>query len=269
MTLISGQFTNVESVSALGTPEIVSVNPPSGSQVGSNVCIRAKVAWDADFRSMRIRFGNEGWNESAEVEFERCFGTGHLSAGRYNIRVEVAKVNEDWSTATATETGYELTAPPAPQNPSCSVDSFDAWPRIAIVGEQVHISGSGSCNVGVRAIKVKVDGNDLYEIGAPNLSWTWNTSGITVGNHNLSLWVAGQGDNNWDYAAKSGNIIISVLSPNEPTSEPSFPFVTGNVIDINGNLFVIVVDGNSMERRHIPNPETLDALGIPRSWVDN
>ena len=76
---------------ALGTPQIVGVNPPSGSPVGSNVCIRAKITWDSEFRAMRIRFGSEGWQESAEIEFERCFGTGHLSPVWYTIRVEAAR----------------------------------------------------------------------------------------------------------------------------------------------------------------------------------
>jgi hypothetical protein len=42
-------------------------------------------------------------------------------------------------------------------------------------------------------------------------------------------------------------------------------FSTGDVIEIGYNIFVMT-DG---QRRLVPNPDTLDALGIPRSWINN
>lgn len=277
LVLIAGLISTTRSVSALGTPQIVSVNPPSGSPVGSTVCIRAEVAGDSDFRSMRIKFGNEGWNESAEINFERCFGTGHLGTGWYKIRVEVAKVNEDWGSATWTEADYQLTQttsapanPPPPSSPSvsCNVDYFDAWPNPITIGESVNITGTGSCNTGVRAVKVKVDDVDLYEIGNPQLDTRWNTSGASAGPHQLKLMVAGQGDNNWNSAA-SQVITVQLVAPNQPPPPSSSPFKTSDIIDINGNIFVITVSGGAVEKHHVPNPDTLDALGIPRGWVNN
>lgn len=276
LVLIIG-LANVKPASALGTPRITSINPASGSPVGSNVCVRAEVDWDSDFRSMRIRFGNEGWNESAEINFERCFGTSNYSPGWYKIRVEVAKVGEDWGSATWTEADYELTAqqnnPPPQQNPSisCSVDSFDVWPQSATVGDIIHVSGSGSCNVGVRAIKFLVDGQDPHEFGGPSNNWDWNTSGYSAGQHKLKLWVAGLGDNNWDYAANSSNITVQLSAPGQPAANPdtSIPFDNCGVIGLNDGRIYVVTTDQGFEKHHVPNPETLDALGIPRAWIDN
>jgi len=56
------------------------------------------------------------------------------------------------------------------------------------------------------------------------------------------------------------------IVPITPTSNPApSGFKTGDVIQIDNDVFVIV-DG---QRWLVPNPETLDALGIPRSWIDN
>lgn len=54
-----------------------------------------------------------------------------------------------------------------------------------------------------------------------------------------------------------------------PTPPPSRnvvdSFSTGDIINIGGNIYVIV----NAQRRHVPNPETLDALGISRSMINN
>jgi len=346
-TLVLGLFTNVESVSALGTPKIVSINPPSGSQVGSNVCIRAKVVWDSDFRSMRIRFGNEGWNESAEIEFERCFGTGHLGAGWYTIRVEVAKVNEDWSTATATETGYELTSPPPPAGPSKgpNISVFSFSPKSATVGDNVNIRiRVDSNNPGATTITVGCGSITKNETSEVEFDSNWNTSSCGDGNISVRVCSRATDDPNWSNAnctdrnyyltpkqvavsAPTANLWVDsdkittgsctylhwnstnansaeidgrsvnpsgdmqvcppvtkkysltvhgnggnasrnltvVVSGSPQSPNVSDYFSTKDLININGNLYVII----NGEKRHIPNPETLDALGISRGMINN
>lgn len=274
VVLISGLLSTVKSARALGTPQIVSVSPGSPQPVGTSVTIHATVQWDSDFRSMRICFRDENWcQEDATPDITKTFNTGGLSAGTYNIIAEVAAVNQGWDTANKTYASYELTAnqpTPQPTNPpaiSCSVDSFDASPRTLNIGDTIHIEGSGSCNVGVRATRVMLDGgSDIYEIGSPSLSTDWSTSGLSTGQHKLVLQVAGQGDNNWSQAANSSPIYFEVGSPNQPAPQPSCVFSASDVINIKGDIYVI--DG-SCTRHLVPNPETLDALGIPRSWVNN
>ncbi len=107
----------VPPVQALGTPQITKVEPQSPSPVGTCVKIRAKVDWDSEFRAMRIRFGNEGWQEEATSEFERTFCTSDLPPGTYTIRIEVARKGDNsWSNPTVAEASYQL-LPASPQSP--------------------------------------------------------------------------------------------------------------------------------------------------------
>lgn len=168
---------------------------------------------------MRIRFGSEGWQESAEIEFERCFGTGHLSPGWYTIRVEVARQGDNsWSSPTVAEASYELTgAPPPPPPPSCTIESLSADPPSPQPpGTSVSIYGRASCDTGVRAIRFKVDGGIIYELGAPEATATWNSPG-SPGSHTITVEAAGWGDNEWAYAA-SRSIAYELQSAPSPPS---------------------------------------------------
>jgi uncharacterized protein YraI len=262
---------------ALGTPQIVSINPSSPAPVGTTVSIRATVNWDNDFRSMRICFRDENWcQEDATPDITKNFDTSGLSAGTYTIYAEVAAKGQGWDTANKVTASYELTAsqsqpqptqPPSSPSISCSVNSFDVSPRSLNVGDSLHIVGNGSCNVGVRATRVILDGNsDIYEIGSPSLSTDWSTSGLSSGQHSIVFQVAAQGDNDWSQAANSSPIYFQVGTPSQPAPAPSCPFNASDVISINGDIYVM--DG-SCNRHLVPNPDTLDALGISRSWIDN
>src|SRR4030042_6754984 len=192
LVLLGALVLGATPVQALGTPQIVSVNPPSGSPVGSNVCIRVKINWDDEYRAMRIRFGNEGWQESSEVEFERCFGTGHLSAGGYTIRVEADRKDGNWSSPAVAEQGYQLTggsAPPTntpvpqtPYGPSISDVSFNP-PGGTQGGHNVgvHIKVDSS-NPGAIRISIPCGSVDHFEHTVPEYTTTWHTSGGGTGN---------------------------------------------------------------------------------------
>ena len=338
---------------ALGTPQIVSVNPGSGASVGSTVCIRARIDNDPEYRAMKIWFGNEG-QESSEYEFERCFGTGHLSAGWYTIRVEAARLNDtSWSSPTSTEMSYQLTAsapPPEPTQPSSppkgpNVSVIDLSPGgSAEIGTQVSIHiVVDSSNPGAVRVTVSCGGVQHVEHTVPDFSTTWYTDTCSPGSQSVrvcardvndpnwanascadrgySLWaepssprptanlwadsesiqagqctvlhwtttgasrveldsetVSGSGDRQvcpnitkhynlratGDGGEANDNVSVYVTS-SPPQAQVVDSFKTGDVIDIDGNIYVIV----DRQRRHVPNPETLDALGIPRSWVNN
>jgi len=263
-------------VRALGTPQIVSIDPSSGP-AGTSFTIHATVTWDNDFRAIRMCFLNgSNCHESGAPDITSSFNTDGLAPGTYYVTVQVAgKGDNDWLNPTWTSGTFQVTENPQPNNPppsnpsiSCSVDAFDVWPNPANIGDNIHITGGGSCNTGVRAVKVKIDGGDYYEIGNPNLDTTWSTNGVSVGQHKLKLMIAGQGDNNWDYAATQ-IINIQLNAQGQPSSGNQSPFSTSDLININGDIYVIIANGGSVERRHVPNPDTLDALGISRAWIDN
>jgi hypothetical protein len=193
------------------------------------------------------------------------WNTSGLAATDYTIRVDAADAVAGYIKS-ATET-FLLTAgaPPSPPDVSCSVNSFNLFPGSPQApGTNVTISGSGSCNTGVRAIRISIDGSHVYEIGASSVSWPWNTSSWAAGDHYVLFEVAGLGDDNWSQAASSATIYT--LNSSIPAPSPVVnSFQTGDIIQIGYDVFVII-EG---QRCLVPNPETLDALGISRDQIDN
>ena len=267
-----------ESLYTRGPNFSLSFNPGGGAQVGQDVNIHIKVdSANPGATKINVSCGGVSKGETSEVEFDSTWHTNDCSEGNANVNVcTKAPDDPNWQDPNCNDFGYSLSSAPSnepqPQNNpqiSCWVDSFDVWPNPATVGDTIHITGNGSCTVEIRATRVLVNGDNIYEIGGNNiLNTNWNTGGVPAGNYQLKLMVAGQGDNSWNNAG-SQNITLQLVEAGQPAKNNS-PFATGDIIDINGNIFVIVVSGNgSVERRHIPNPDTLDALGIPRGWVDN
>lgn len=116
--------------------------------------------------------------------------------------------------------GNSQPPPPSPaQAPSCNVSTINVSPTSGNSGTVFTISGSGSCNTGVRAIRLKVNGNVFYELGSPSVSATWNSSGSGDGVYTATVEVAGQGDDNWSYAASS-SVQFSVGSQSVPPQQP-------------------------------------------------
>lgn len=94
---------------ALGVPRIVEIKPPSPQPVGICITVIAEVPWSSDFGMMRIRFGNEEWQEEATTEIKRTFCTNKYQPAIYKIRVEAAESGDnDWSHPTVAEADYEL-----------------------------------------------------------------------------------------------------------------------------------------------------------------
>jgi hypothetical protein len=336
----------IQQTQALGTPQIIRIDPSSPAQVGACIAIRARVDWDSEFRSMRIRFGNEGWQESSEIEFERNFCTENYSPGWYTIRVEAARQGDNsWGNPSVAEAQYELTGQPKPSR-GPAIDQFNFNPSgEAEVGDPVNIHiRVDSNNPG--ATKINVDCGDVSKIETSEVEFnsTWNTAGCpaeTVGvlvcsrtiddpdwsnstcssrSYTLSypqiiipvptaqLWAdneqisKGQCTNlHWqtssaDRVEIDGNIVddsgtqqicptvtkkftlraenesgsaarnFTVLVSDQPAPVKVVDhFQTGDIIQIGTDLYVIV----NGERRLVPNPDTLDALGISRVWVNN
>lgn len=195
-------------VYALGTPQITSVSPSSPSPVGTCISVRARVDWDSEFRSMRMRFGNEGWQEEATPEFERTFCTDHLSPGWYTIRVEVARQGDNsWSSPTVAEASYELTAgssPQPPQSPSeppagPSISQINFYPSSAQVGDNVgvHIKVNSS-NLGAVRLTPSCGDTAHREHTAPEFDTTWYTDTCGSGWQDLRVCARHVDDPDWE-----------------------------------------------------------------------
>lgn len=117
--------------------------------------------------------------------------------------------------------------PPPAQAPSCNVTSINVSPSNGNSGTVFTISGSGSCNTGVRAIRLKVNGNIFYELGSPSVSATWNSSGSGEGIYTATVEVAGQSDDSWSYAV-SGSVQFSIGSQSVPPQAQTNATVSAN-----------------------------------------
>lgn len=336
----------VQKARALGTPQIVSINPSSPAQAGTSIRIRVRIDWDSEYRAMRIRFGNEGWQESSETEFERAFGTNNYSPGWYTIRVEAARGGDnDWANPTVTEAQFEITGQPKPsKGPSISQFNFNPSGG-ANVGDSVNIHIKvDSNNPGATTLTADCGGLSKNETSEVEFDSNWNTSGCPAQAVNILVCSRAVDDPNWTNATCSsrsytlssppalvpvptaqlwadnnqvpkgqctylhwqtsnadrvdidGNKVqnsgvqqvcptvtkkytltatnqsgtanrnLTVIVSDQPsTINVADYFQAGDIIQIGYDIFVII----NSERRRVPNPETLDALGISRSWINN
>ena len=219
--LLVGGF-RIEFVRALGTPQIVNSNPSSPAQVGACVTIRARVDWDSEFRSMRIRFGNEGWQESSEIEFERNFCTNNYSPGWYTIRVEVAGHGDnDWANPRVAEAQYELIGQPEPsKGPGISQFSFSPSDG-AIVGDSINIHiRVDSNNPGATTLTADCGWLSKNETSEVEFDSTWNTNGCPAQNVSVLACSRAVDDPNWTNASCTSRS-YTLASPQNAIPVPS------------------------------------------------
>jgi uncharacterized protein YraI len=119
---------------------------------------------------------------------------------------------------------------------SCQITALDVSPTIGAFGTVFNITASGTCDTGVRAIRIWVDGNIIYELGSPTVTATWDSTGAPAGFHTVTAEVAGWGDDTWSSSATSSTEITveepdcSITSANiSPTNGP-----VGTVFNISG-----------------------------------
>lgn len=113
-----------------------------------------------------------------------------------------------------------ITTIPESSIPVCSILALSVNPNSPQpVGTTINISGSASCNTGIRAIRFKVDGVVLDEIGASDGHTTWSSGTANAGIHTITLEAAGQGDNDWSHIA-SKSISFSLTS-NQSNGTPT------------------------------------------------
>jgi hypothetical protein len=113
-------------------------------------------------------------------------------------------------------------------------------------------------------MRVKVDGNVIYELGSPEFTYSWNTSGYSTGNHTVRLEVAAQGDNSWanpsiqdsSYTLQAGATPTAASCAAPPIEDLSFnpgsPATIGTTVNIHAKAtwnscfrsMRVLIDGN-------------------------
>lgn len=217
--------------SFVNTPQIVSINPSSGAQVGAKVEVHARVDGSSDFRAMRICFRDHDWcQESGELDFSRTFDTGALNSGTYKIIVEVAAQGDNsWSNPARTETTYELTGgsqpeptlPPSnPTGPAITRFSFDPSGGTQVGNNvTIHIAVDSN-NPGAIRTYVPCGGISHFEHTVPSFDNKWSTSGCGTGDVKVKICARAVGDNDWAYATCKKKT-YTLYAP--PTSVPDAP----------------------------------------------
>ncbi|MBL8049645.1 MAG: hypothetical protein JNM46_00345 [Anaerolineales bacterium] len=166
---------------------------------------------------------------------------------------------------------YDLVsgAPPTAIPVTCSTNDISVSPSSPQTsGTKIRVTARGDCNTGLRAMKLLVNNSQVWE-DAGNLNATWNTNGYSDGTYNLKILTCGVHDNSCAQAdVESFNFVIA-SSSGSTSSDPNQAFGTCEAIKIGNDVYVTVKEGSAIQRRHVPNPETLDALGFSQQMINN
>jgi hypothetical protein len=229
--------------------EDLSFNPGSPATIGTTVNIHAKATWNSCFRAMRLKIDGNIVYELGAPEFTYSWSTSGYSAGNHTIRLEVAAQGDNsWSNPSVREATYTLQAGATPTPAPCTAPpiedlSFNPGSP-ATVGTTVNVHARATWNNCFRAMRLKIDGNIVYELGAPEFTYSWSTSGYSAGNHTIRLEVAAQGDNSWSnpsvreaaytlQAAATPTPVPCTAPPIEDLSfSPSSPASIGTTVNI-------------------------------------
>ena len=247
-----------------------SVSPGSPQPAGVAVDISGSADCGGGVRAMRIVVDGNVIAEIGAPDISATWHTSGATPGGHSISVEAAENGDNnWSNTASQSTGYDLVAPAPPQ---CSITSFNtSLGSPQPPGTTVTVSGSASCSTGVRAIRLKVNGAVISEIGSQDMSATWQAPG--PGSYNLEVEAAGNGDDSWSHSAsQSIGYEIRQVDPgctvNSIDASPSSPQPPGTTVTISGSgscangsvrAMRVRVDGNVIAE--------IGAPSISASWT--
>jgi cell wall-associated NlpC family hydrolase len=224
--------------------EELSFSPSSPSQIGTSVNIYCRATWTEDFRAMRLKIDGSTVYELGSSEFNYTWNTSGYSEGYHTIRLEVAATGDNsWSNPTVREKSYELTAAYTPTPTAPPIEELSFSPSSpSQIGTSVNIYCRATWTEDFRAMRLKIDGSTVYELGSPEFDYTWNTSGYSEGSHTVRLEVAATGDNSWSnptvreksYYLQPKNVGLSKPTLSSPSNGSLLP--PGTDITLRWNL---------------------------------
>lgn len=173
-------------------------------------------------KTWRMRnIGTTTWDSGYEMAFtggERMGAPNAVNVSQTAPGQEVdISVNLTAPTGNGEHTGYWRL-----RNPDGTYFGPTVWVRINVQSASSYIttlmadppSPSNANNVRIharaenfpnfRAMRLKIDGNVVYELGAPEFYYDWQTSGYTVGDHSIVVEVANQTDTSWSQPESKG-----------------------------------------------------------------
>ncbi|MCX6054291.1 MAG: hypothetical protein NTZ74_05125 [Chloroflexi bacterium] len=236
----------------------------SSATVGDQVTIHIKVnSSNPGATKINVSCGSVSKIETSEVEFDSVWytngcGEGNATATAYSRAVD----DPDWVSPTVSSSSLYLS------NPQSSVAS----PTANFYADSTNINKGNCTNIhwsSSNANSVDIDGSFVDSSGSQQVCPTV-TKKYTLTAHgqnsdasrNLTIVVSTQQSSSNTTPSSSS----STTSDSQTTYVPfNQQFPNGHIIEIYGNIYVIV----DFQRHLVPNPDTLDALGISRDMINN
>lgn len=231
--------------------EVFNFNPSGGQVSGQDVIIHIRTEQVPGAVTVDVSCGGVSKAETSEMEFDSTWRDTASCSGSETATV-CARANDDpnWANATCASKGYSFSQPANP----LAIPEIDFW------ADSTSIA-AGKCTT----LYWQTEGADWVELDANRVAndGSQNVCPAITKKYNLT---AGNVSGN---AYANVKVQVSTGDPAPSLSDPSKYFYEGDVIEIDGRIYVIVVSGGTRYRRWVPNPDSLDALGITRSMIDN
>jgi hypothetical protein len=160
------------------------------------------------------------------------------------------------------QTTYPITLTADPTSPA-NTDSVQFYARV-----------DGFPNF--RSMRLKIDGTVVYELGAPEFYYEWNTSGYSSGDHSIIVEVTDQTDTSWDHPEVRGITYTLEGNTNPNNHAPYAPSPTSPYdwhVYYSGNTAQLCAqqngdpDGDSISEYYFEIYES--AQGWNSGWVSN
>lgn len=119
--------------------------------------------------------------------------------------------------------GSELWVQIQVQSPGGHITIFSADPPSPSDAESVRIHARAEDFPNFRAMRLKIDGHVVYELGAPEFYYNWITSGYAAGDHSIVVEVADQTDTSWNQPERKGMIYTLTGNPRPVNHAPNRP----------------------------------------------
>ncbi len=124
------------------------------------------------------------------------------------------------------------------QGASTHITTFTADPPSPADTNRVTIHARVTDFLNFRAMRLKIDGEVVYELGAPEITFDWDTTSYAAGDHNFVIEVANQSDPSWSQAERKGMVYTlwgNAASRNHAPNRPSLTSPYDWVVYYSGN----------------------------------
>ena len=166
----------------------------------SKIRVFATVAWNSDYDAFRICFDGANCQETSATFLEYIWDITGLSSGEHTLTVEYRQLsdNGDWGKAMVQPIPYVLGDTTVP-NPYPWLLKFSSAENLPLgYTFDINVAGGGDFS----SFRLCLDGTNCQETASTELTYEWDTSGWSNGQHVISVEYRRVTDNDWNTALK-------------------------------------------------------------------